>query len=93
MPIHKEIVRYSKTVELYLDVDNCTIKSLRITGDFFVYPEDIVESVEKTAIGCKSIECLEKALSLFKDAQVLGFDPVDLSARIINAYKSLCRES
>lgn len=93
MTTYRETLRYTKTVEIALEVDNCRVTSLRISGDFFVYPEDTVEIVERKAMECSSVECLSEALSLLKEATVLGFDPDDLSRRIINAYRSICRDT
>lgn len=93
MAVYRETLRYTKTVELYLEVSDCRVVSLRINGDFFVYPEDAVDRAEEKARGCSSVDCLEQALSIINEARVLGFDPSDLSSRIINAFKSLCKES
>ncbi|MEM4717396.1 MAG: lipoate protein ligase C-terminal domain-containing protein [Desulfurococcaceae archaeon] len=91
MVLHKEILRYTKTVEITLQVENCRVVSIKITGDFFLYPEDAIERLEERAIGCETTECLENALLELKNAIVLGFDLVDVSTRILNAYRDLCQ--
>lgn len=93
MVIHREILRYTKTVEITLQVDDCRVVSLKITGDFFLYPEDTIERVESKATGCEDIKCLEDALLPLSSAIVLGFDPADVSRRILSVYMELCKGS
>lgn len=93
MGIYKEVARYSKTIEIELIVNNCRVVSLKLSGDFFVYPEDAIEKVEESARGCTSAECLIKALDVLRDVTILGFDLKDVKEKIINAFNNLCRES
>lgn len=93
MGTYKEVARYGKTIEIELIVDNCRVTSLRLSGDFFVYPEDAIEKAEESARNCTSAECLTEALDVLRDATILGFDLKDVKEKIIGAFNNLCRES
>ncbi len=43
-------------IEVELVVEKNTIIELKITGDFFIYPEEAIEDIEQTIIGCSSNE-------------------------------------
>ncbi|NHJ31600.1 MAG: lipoate--protein ligase family protein [Asgard group archaeon] len=38
-------------IEVELDIENSQISSLKITGDFFIYPEEALEIIEKELLG------------------------------------------
>lgn len=47
--IHK--VPNGKLLKVFLDIQDNTIKEIKITGDFFVHPEEAVEELEKQLQG------------------------------------------
>ncbi|ASJ16372.1 lipoate--protein ligase [Thermococcus chitonophagus] len=51
-------------IRVEIDEDHGVAKSITITGDFFIYPESVVEDLETYLIG-KKIEQLESAIEDF----------------------------
>jgi lipoate-protein ligase A len=69
------------------------IEQLRITGDFFMHPEDALQAIEKCLEGADlpfdpgmAVELVEAALQE-QQAVVVGFSPPDLAALIGEALK------
>lgn len=84
-------LRYTKTVKLDIVLsDHCTIESAQVSGDFFVYPEESIEILERALRGCDSSICVENAFSNLDSAVVLGLDREDLKQRIIEVLEQ-CR--
>ena len=52
------------------------IKSIKITGDFFIYPEEVIEELEQGLCGIKlEKEDLENKMKLIlEDSKIFGFD-------------------
>ena len=51
-------------IEIELELDENIISKLKITGDFFIYPEEILEVIEKSIIkSSANKESLEKIIS------------------------------
>jgi len=69
---YTRIIRDEKTVRIDVELEDCVIKSVILSGDFFAYPEDIVERLEDALRGCGSIECVEKAFMIVEDAVLIG---------------------
>ncbi|MBU4222635.1 MAG: lipoate--protein ligase family protein, partial [Euryarchaeota archaeon] len=46
----KQKVKEGKVVKVEVDCDEL-IRKVRITGDFFLHPEDILEEIEKSMVG------------------------------------------
>lgn len=72
----------------YID-DGKVIKSIRITGDFFLYPEEALDQLESLLIGMKvdrhSIkETIENAL---QKCEPFGFDSESLTDAILGCLK------
>lgn len=42
-----------KLVKIELETINGEIKKIKITGDFFLYPEEIISKLEESLVGCK----------------------------------------
>lgn len=93
MKTTKTILRYVKTVEIELSVDNCTIVDLKISGDFFTYPEEAADLLEEKVRGCNTPTCISGVFKeVFAGATVLGFDVGDLEKKVIELFKDLCNE-
>lgn len=69
---YTRIIRDEKTVRIDMELEDCVIKSVILSGDFFAYPEDIVERLEDALRGCGSIECVGKAFDIVEDAVLIG---------------------
>jgi len=73
-------VEGGKLLKCTLNVDSNVISSIKITGDFFMYPEEKIESLEQMLAGVKMDEesVREKMNDFFKtDVQVVGADAED----------------
>ncbi|MEM0378953.1 MAG: hypothetical protein QXP68_03020 [Thermosphaera sp.] len=92
MPEYKEVVRYGKTVSIELRVEDCRVVFFRLTGDFFINPEEALDEVEGGVIGCGSAECIRSVLSRLREYVVLGIDLDDLERRIVETYNKLCTD-
>ncbi|MCX8206049.1 MAG: hypothetical protein N3H30_02355 [Candidatus Micrarchaeota archaeon] len=65
------------------------LESVRITGDFFIHPEDYVVKMESELAGV-NIGALEKRISdvcASKAVQCIGFSGRDIYEMLIEAYK------
>ena len=80
------IYKSKKLIKISLEyADSKIISSIRITGDFFLYPEETLDQIEASLIGTKmdrnSIkETIEKCLS---HSEAFGFDSESLTEAII----------
>ena len=80
------IYKSKKLIKISLEyTDSKIISSIRITGDFFLYPEETLDQIEASLIGTKmdrnSIkETIEKCLS---HSEAFGFDSESLTEAII----------
>lgn len=67
------------------------LKSVRITGDFFIYPEDSLLKIESSLAGTRMAELeqkLEKICSS-KSFECVGFTAGDLYEMLAEAYKAV----
>ncbi len=81
---HDEIITATTTtklgkivkIELAYKQKSQLIHSIRITGDFFVHPEEVIEQLEQELCGVKlEKEDLKNKIQLvLKDAKFFGFD-------------------
>ncbi len=81
-------VKGGKLLRCNLNVDNDIISSIKITGDFFMYPEEKIESLEEMLVGVKMDEesIREKMNEFFSsDVQVVGADAEDFVKLIMSA--------
>jgi lipoate-protein ligase A len=85
------IYKSKKLIKISLEyTDSKIISSIRITGDFFLYPEETLDQIEASLIGTKmdrnSIkETIEKCLS---QSEAFGFDSESLTDAIIGCLNS-----
>ncbi len=65
--------------------DYTTINSIRITGDFFVHPEESLDRLEASLIGTKLEEypVRQKIQQWLRGSQVFGFDSDSLTNAIM----------
>ena len=83
----KNVFKSQKLIRVFLEYDEYsnTIHAIRITGDFFVYPEDSIEKLERSLIG----STLEKDVikqrieAALKDSEVFGFDHESMTEAIL----------
>ena len=85
------IYKSKKLIKISLEyTDSKIISSIRITGDFFLYPEETLDQIEARLIGTKidrkSIkETIENCLS---HSEAFGFDSESLTDAIIGCLNS-----
>jgi hypothetical protein len=84
-------VHGGKMVRAKVDAIENRLKNIVITGDFFAYPEDIIENIENSLLGSivefdaitKKIESIIK----LKNATLLGVKSEHLAEVIVNAME------
>jgi len=72
-------------VQLSFDDENNKIHSIKITGDFFLYPEDSLEVLETNLVGVKLDRNIlkKKIVESLGDSQTFGFDSESLTETIL----------
>jgi len=84
------IYKSKKLIKISLEyTDNKIISSIRITGDFFLYPEETLDQIEARLIGTKIVrksikETIENCLS---HSEAFGFDSESLTDAIIGCLQ------
>ncbi len=77
-----------KLLRVTMGVSDGTISYIKVTGDFFLHPEESIKDLESGLIGEKmEKESLQKKMSqILKDSVTVGFSPTDLTNLIIKTY-------
>ena len=77
-------------VELVFDRATDTIQSIKITGDFFLHPEEKIDLIESELVGTKleKNQIKERLKSLLSECEFYGFSIDLLSDAIIK-----CKEA
>lgn len=76
-----------KMLKVYIEVSGNTIISVKFYGDYFIYPEDVIETLERL-IERKTLEEAKKILvDHLKDAEMLGISIEDFCEGLEEAYK------
>ncbi len=83
----KKKVKEGKVVKIEFDC-NDVIRNIRITGDFFLHPENMLEEIEKSIVGLDRnadestiISNIQKGIGA-SDVQMIGISPESI-ARLI----------
>jgi len=80
----KQKVKEGKVVKVEVDCDEL-IRNVRITGDFFLHPEDILEEIEKSMVGLERNADEETITSNIlkviadRDVQMIGISPESIA--------------
>ncbi|MCZ7382260.1 MAG: hypothetical protein O8C64_11910 [Candidatus Methanoperedens sp.] len=88
----KQKVREGKIVKVEVEYDE-SIKSLKITGDFFMHPEDVLDEIEKSMSGLEkeaSVEVIASkihTIMIAHDARMIGVSPESLAEVMKEALK------
>jgi len=78
-------VKGGKLIKVALEVEGDVIKSAKICGDFFLYPEEAIEQIEQSLKGARLNSDFEQILIEAVErsgAQLLGFSIGDLAAAL-----------
>ena len=87
----KSISKLEKLVKIELGYlqKSMEIKSIKITGDFFLHPEETIEKLEGSLVGVKlekdSIK--NKIEYILKNSEFYGFDVDSISNAIVDCVK------
>ena len=81
-----------KLVKVKLSITSEKIDHVRIMGDFFLHPEETIQVIEDSLIGCKEDEnsitmIIEQVLNK-SNATLIGAAASDFSKTIMMAWKS-----
>ncbi len=88
----KQKVKEGKVVKVEVDCDE-VINDIKITGDFFIHPEDILDEIEKSIIGLERSASIETIISTIKsriadrNVQMIGISPESIALLIREALK------
>ena len=76
-------------IELDFDPKGKLIEAVKVTGDFFIYPEDSIRMIENRFMGLPlDKKFMAESLSGFlaeNEIQVFGFSPEDLAHALLMA--------
>lgn len=88
----KNIYKSQKLIRVFLEYDehSKTIHAIRITGDFFVYPEDSIEKLERSLIGSMlEKDAIKKIIeNVLKYSDVFGFDHESMVEAILGCVNN-----
>jgi len=70
-----------KLIRIKAELDNNTINTIKITGDFFLYPEDKLSSLEETLSGhLLNPVTLQKTIeSALESCEMVGISPKEIT--------------
>ena len=75
-----------KLLRVSVDIEDGIIKSIKITGDFFLYPEESIEVLEKSLQGA-TLESAEEILN--SKVEEMGIKMIGVSVKdIVEAIRS-----
>ena len=89
----QNIFKAQKLIKISLEYEDQgnirTISSIRITGDFFLYPEDRLENLEEHLKGTKleKVKLKEKIKDCLNNSEAFGFDPDSMSEAILGCIR------
>lgn len=85
-------VEGGKLIKAHVEKDNGRILKVKITGDFFIHPEDFLEELEGALVGRllseSDLGTFIKSLAEKRGAILLGISPEDLARCIVMAGES-----
>lgn len=88
----RQKVKEGKVVKVQIEYDE-VIETIRITGDFFLHPEDILDKIEKGIIGLERTVSEERIISNInitiagEDIQMIGISPESIAGLVKEALK------
>ncbi|RJS87231.1 lipoate--protein ligase family protein [Candidatus Bathyarchaeota archaeon] len=82
-------VKGGKLIKVQLTSEGKKIKNIKITGDFFLHPEEVIDDIEQTLEGHlldeQELSRLIRAVLASKNAVSLGVSPEDFARCIMMA--------
>ncbi|MCK4247376.1 MAG: lipoate--protein ligase family protein [Methanomicrobia archaeon] len=74
-------------IKLEITIENLKIKDIRITGDFFIYPEDSVFDLEKKLRGKTEKESIKFTEKFLNDVESPGIGVDDFKKAFKKAFE------
>lgn len=73
-----------KLLRVEVEHEAGVVKRVKLTGDFFLYPEDAIGEIERSLVGCEVNEIAERVDNIASrgQAQLIGFTPQDVQDAI-----------
>ncbi len=81
------IYKAGKLIRIKAIFEGDKIRTIKITGDFFLYPEDAIEDIEKSLKDKSVGEVGEILREKMKNLEYEGISPNDLSIAINEAWR------
>jgi hypothetical protein len=86
------IFKAKKLIKISMSYDDKknVISSIKITGDFFIHPEETLETLEANLVGTKleRNEVSKKVEGSLKDSEAFGFDVNSMTDAILGCLKN-----
>lgn len=80
------VLKSQKLIKVSLEYDdlNNTIHSIKISGDFFLYPEESIDKLEKNLIGIRLEKNSIKQIiqQCLQNSEIFGFDSESMTEAI-----------
>jgi len=88
LPISHIDFKAGKLLRIAVELDSGHISYLRLYGDFFIYPEEAIDDIEKLLIGLRPEDIVPRLKSFIEGnhIQLIGFSPEDLKSAISKAF-------
>lgn len=89
--VSTEKVQGGKLLRVKVDFDNEKISKVQITGDFFAYPENVIEKIENSLGGADSgsgeaeIQARVAGVIAKTGADIVGIDAASIARNVIKA--------
>jgi hypothetical protein len=80
--------RNGKLVRCSIQVSQNMIKWIKFTGDFFIYPEEKIEELERRMIGAKKEEISKRIREFFGGVKAVGAGADDFIEVIMRAIET-----
>ncbi|MCK4637513.1 MAG: lipoate--protein ligase family protein [Methanomicrobia archaeon] len=74
-------------IKLEITIENLKIKDIKITGDFFIYPEDSVFDLEKKLRGKTEKESIKVTEKFLSDVKAPGIELDDFKKAFKKAFE------
>jgi lipoate-protein ligase A len=73
-------IKNGKLLQIEADLDNDTITSITITGDFFIHPESAIDGIEATLKNSTIRQARERLETFIRenDVKIIGFSVTDI---------------
>jgi len=83
----KNVYKSKKLIRVFLEYNerSRTIHAIKITGDFFIYPEESIEKLEGSLVGSKlERDIIRQRIDVaLKNSEVFGFDNESITEAIL----------